>query len=295
MQLEEALGIVSIVAAGGLIGFTVACERLAHAEENHSSGPRVLVVGLLLLALVWIGWAFRAMGAHARLDEPLMVAIVLLTVPCIFFATEAEALPRRVRRGVPRARWRALLAAPFLPGGGRGVLYYLMLIAILLLGGVVIQAVKRTSPGFVFDFNGSSRVLAFGVFYLIYVLAIPLMFSRWSASPRARLIARCATIVGASLSMLLPALFGFFVGSKQWSEMDHPLNPFYMYRQLEAHRFGPVFVVLFGGAIVLLLANAPRMVRGLKEVGRASRERAQREAAPARAPAISPEDARVLS
>ena len=69
--------------------------------------------------------------------DSAIAVFLCLAVPFTFFATETERLGRRVRLHVPANRWLALLAAPLLPGGGRGLLLLLLLGPLLALAGIV--------------------------------------------------------------------------------------------------------------------------------------------------------------
>ena len=123
--------LLGLYAFGALLGLTIASERLAHPEENHSSGPRVLVTVLLLGFLGAVAWSSggRLVG-NADFAEPAIVGLSGLAFAHVFFQTEREDLPRRAALGVPSSRWLAFLVGPFLPGGGRALLLYALQVAL---------------------------------------------------------------------------------------------------------------------------------------------------------------------
>jgi hypothetical protein len=111
------LGAAAVLIAG-------AYGRLEHPAINTSSRIR-LVVTAVVVAMVVRGWFF--VGATARpggwvLAHGLIGALILLA-PGTFFVTEPERVRHSHRRWIPRSGFGAVLVAPWMPGGGRGMLF----------------------------------------------------------------------------------------------------------------------------------------------------------------------------
>ncbi|MBK7874203.1 MAG: hypothetical protein IPJ77_00350 [Planctomycetes bacterium] len=270
---------LSLMGLPGLLALAVASSRLAHAEENASTAPRVLMTGLLVFLLGMAVWAHA--GSPSRHGPFVMGLLLLMGVALcdLFFVTERESLSRRVRLLVPQGRVRALLAAPFLPGGGRGVLLFFLHV-VLILAAVAIQCVGWGTGGG----RTTGEFTSVGVFaaYVVVYLGLPMLVgSRWTDDPRMRLLLRVLIPVGTLLSVFVPALVGFLVDLPQWTRMEHPLDPVWVAVECgidgyDARALG-VAAVVVAGLVVLL--SVPRVVRGLGEVRTAAGERDQRQRA----------------
>lgn len=267
-----------LIGLPGLLALAVASSRLSHAEENASTGPRVLVTGVLFLL------ACACIVEHASSpssEGPFVMSALLIvgvTLCDLFFVTEREDLSRRARLLVPKSRGLALLAAPFLPGGARGLALFLLHLAMICVMVVIQHAFFGPNR------SGQDPVWAVAVMaaYFFAYLALPTLVSaRWSASPRARLAARAVIPAGVLASFFLPALLGFFVGERGWTRMEHALDPFWVaadgWNPGSAVRALGVAALVFAGLV--LLVSVPRLLRSLREVASASAEREQRERA----------------
>ena len=264
---------VSIVIPG-VLALGVAANSLAHAEENASTVPRVLVTSVLLVLAALLIALFVQ---DPDTDMPQAGGAVLtigITLCDMFFASEPERLGVRAREQVPRSPLAALLAFPFLPGGARGlallVLHYALILATV---GVITfwcaPAAHFSRPAFA---SALRDVAVLQVFCFAYVAIPTLLFASRSHKAGARVLTRVLVPIGALFSMFLPALVGFLVGVRDWAEMKHGFDPFWVaFGQTSDARAVHVFVWLVGG--VVLLANAPRIQRSLTETLAASRER----------------------
>lgn len=270
--------------APGMLGFAIACERLAHAEENHSSPQRVLVTALLVVALGCTAWYGSRWPRPEELIEVCVAAAFAVAVFDVLFVTERERLTRRVRLDVPRRRMLARLAAPFLPGGGRGMLLFLFHQAMIF--GVAATLILTRDPSTGSSARAGWLLWALSLFtaYLVVYVGLPaLAFTRGSDSERRLVIARLSIPVIAISSMLLPSLFGFLAGSRHWAAMEHAFNPFWLAgeRAWNGHAdeiLVQIIVLLLASLVVIL--NMPRMLAGVSEVMRASDERARSRVVP---------------
>jgi len=300
---------------GGFFG-EVACVRLAHAEENRSTGLRVLALAGLAGMVAWTAYGV-SQGADLDFVSGMAIAAQwLLLLPCAHFAIETEPLGRRVARQVPRNRLLALLATPLLPGGGRGLLFWFACEA-LVLGGATLVATQvhgatgawsrapimitgpaGTAPTVLAPptiglsgaldawwNDGLWSVLATGLFCAFY-LAVPTLIVRRTTSPMRRLRARLSVLLLFAGGIALPALVLFLQSGPRhlpgWSDpWEHAFNPFWLLD--EAWNDAPFDVAPLGTftllvvATIALLLLLPRARRGLAEVAAASAERRARE------------------
>jgi ABC-type transport system involved in multi-copper enzyme maturation permease subunit len=295
--LEPLLAGLATIVSVGALAFTIACERLSHPEENHSTGPRVLTTLLLLEILFIVGWiVVKHPSSSKGLHEPLIVALGLASLAQIFFVTESETFTRRVRLHVPRNPVLAFLATPFLPGGGRGVLLFFVH-ALLVVGAwalMLVLSAAFASKAPELPAEQIWNVIVFALYVFAYLAVTSFLFARRSFDPRTRLIARFVVPTAAMLSMFVPALIGFLVRDRNWMEMQHPMNPFYASAfDSKPERSGGAAMLLVLFALFVLAINAPRISRAIHEVQQASRARRAR-SRPAAANALV-EEARVAS
>ncbi len=268
-EVQDAiLGALTVGIAVAAFFFSAATARLAHDEENNSTGLRQTTLVVLAVGLGWMMWMFW----DTRFEDPMVggavTAFSVLGAASILFATEPERLGRRVEVTLPRNRLVAWLATPFYPGGARGLLFFIG-------GGLLITAWM-----FLFDIlNDSTRLdrgeqlvpfvlLAYGIIFIGLPSGI---FSWQSQSLGIRLAARIAIVVFFIASILLPALFGFLFGMDQWARFEHPGNVFIVIDDLWSDRnvVGPYVFVLLFGVLLTLLVNAPRLKQVVVEMRRA--------------------------
>ncbi|MBL8859062.1 MAG: hypothetical protein JNL28_11185 [Planctomycetes bacterium] len=268
---DQAIITFGFMAAALFLGTTVACERLSHPEENHSTGPRVLVTTIYASLLGFCTYMWFSLGGTARnIVEPLIMVLFIASLAHVFFVTEREDMTHRVRRSVPANRFLAILATPFLPGGGRALLLFglhvLMASAVLTVG--LVRARTRSS-GDLPDVVLFELLTAFAAYLFIYLGVVSWVARKYSARTGARWIARVAIPVTFVLGILLPAFFSFVVGGRP--DFDHALNPFVMFYNWSKAAGGAGDKVIVAAILVGLL-NLPRVVSGVLEVLRASAE-----------------------
>ena len=268
--------------AGATFGLTViafacafAATRFAHPEENRSTVLRVMATIAVLIALVWGAHLVRFFGDLTPLAVLCVPIFIGLTFFATSFATEEERLGRRVRHQVPRNRMLALLATPYFPGGGRGLLFY-GLHAFLIVGGVL--AIARWSG--VTSIFGSARttnlwlipwtLFAYGAIYVGFVTWIGHFFS---SRITGRIGARLGVPVAAVLGLVLPIIVGFLSGTDGWVNGRHPGNPAWVIEDVTEHGFTTTLYALSILGAVCLSLNVARVWRGWREVLAASTAR----------------------
>jgi len=276
--------------------FVVACGRLAHVEENRSTGLRIVATLFPLAGLPWGVWLYRSTGRE--IEALLFVAVVVLaalTLAAAAFATEPERLGRRVRKQVPKHPLLAFLATPFLPGGGRGLLLFTSL---LMLLGSALAATLFAAPPALRHLTGmaaamasagratitgadaawlSLRACAVLCLYAFTYVALPTgVLSFFPAVPR-RLAAALVPLL-ALLAFAIPTVWSLFTDSEpsRFMGTDHLGNPFWIVGDVLDHAgrsTGPSQLTLLLIAAAALVLNLPRIVRGTSEVLQESAER----------------------
>jgi hypothetical protein len=249
----------------------VACSQFTHPYENRSTGFRIYLPAVSLLCA---GLTLALVSKGERGESLVALATPLLGVSvvfCVFAATEGAELSPRVRALVPAQRARALLLAPLLPGHGRGLLYALLLVALLL--GVyplarwfgISSGVSRLYQGYI----DAGNVLAlYALFYASIAASIRRRFPEGSSRNwLARLLFAIVFVLGCALPVLIQALAQI----SGWTPLQI-LNPFWTLAELDSDASSafPILAVLTG--IALLFQIGP-MVRGMREVAAASRHR----------------------
>lgn len=280
-ELRTAEGQVSVVAyltvavIVGALAASIAMSRFAHEEENRSTPLRILITGAVAFASAWGGWLFAEFGDIDAAWGCQVAAVCLCFCPWLFAATEPEAFGRRVGNQLARSRIPPILWAPWLPGGGRGVLLFLVHAAIAIVGtqlAVTFGAVGPSDRYELFAVTASMYAYAF-----LYVGLPSGIASFFSPSGRLRAVLRIGVLIAVPVGILLPGLFGLFF-QVPFADFDHPLNPFAVLQRISARGSGDygvtiTYVVYALGALLTLLLNLPRMARGLREVALVRRAR----------------------
>lgn len=267
---------IAVVFALLCLGVTVACERIAHPDENHSTGPRLLVSITLAGFMAWLLWMSRGFGRSASSDLWMgsMVTILLAAIASVFFTTEDETMSRRVRRSVPTRRWLAVLWFPLLPGGARGLALFLVqaFVALGITGALVVLSHLSPSP-FPAGAPEAGPALGFTACMIVYLGLGSFAFHRRTKSVFMRWMARVAIAAFALLTIFAPAFVGFLMGRVDMMNLRHPLNPFWLAGwTYSGSERGPWIVVAVVVAIGVLALNVPRTWRALKETLAASDE-----------------------
>jgi hypothetical protein len=259
------------------LGITVACERIAHQDENHSTGPRILVTLALLGFMGWFLWVVGAIGRASSDDLWIGAAVMTLLAALadVFFVTEHEVLSRRVRRTVPKRRWLALLAFPLLPGGARGLVLFLAQVMLIFVFTSVLESMHTLSASMArsFDPDAVLGAVGFVAYMFVYLGVGSFAFRHRTHQAFMRWMARVAVVGLALLTIFAPAFVGFLAGDVGAMNLRHPLNPFWgtgiVYTTA---RRGPWILAACVVALIVFALNVPRILRALKETLEASDE-----------------------
>jgi hypothetical protein len=258
----SAIALLAAVAIA--LSLLVARSFLLHAFENKSTPFRVMLFTLPVLAF---GWMLAFVDASNHRDVAPVLAYALLLVGAFFglmMVTEQAELSPRLRAHAPGSQLVGVLAAPLLPGRDRGMLCFVLFVA------VVAGLAKLLWPAATTFFTSLvERMSLLTVAYAIAWLAL----GRWlrgllPASPLGNHAARFLVPVLFFLGMLLPTLFDVFAQGHvdEW-HVGHVLNPIWTIAEfVRDSRWpaapGPAWTVI--GAVALL--QLPAIARGVREV-----------------------------
>lgn len=273
-EVMQAIGAtLSVIIAVAAFFFAATCARLAHPEENRSSGLRITALAIVFCGLAWVTYI---MGT--KVDDDIVVAIAcaafaFLAVASIFFTTEPERLGRRVVATLPRNKFLATLATPFLPGGARGLLFFITS-GLLVTAWMFVYPILA-DPGFSYR-DGQAWIpfalLGYGVIYLGLPSGI---FSKGADRMAVRIISRVAILILFVASILLPPLFGFLMGIDSLEDFEHPGNVFLVVEHLfrnPMRELGQMMIVVFFVTLALAV-NAPRLYGQARELRNAMAKR----------------------
>ncbi len=257
----------------------IATVNLTFEGANRSTGIRWSCLILLLTALGWMLveahpgiLPFTAAFVLAPTNNEISVWASLLSIwlwlIALFTTTEDERLSRRVRQEAPRRwLWRFLLL-PLYPGGGRGFIYFLMCLCLLL--GVTFYLVSFVGSSPPDSAAAQKFLLALGS-YLLFYIGLTAFLGRAIRRIGSDLHATHARVLGVlvvAAGVIGPFLFVFW--SYQYAQAPSPLlmltNPFWVCWQLlhQTHEAPAYqFVVMMGG--VGLLLNVRSMAQGIRE------------------------------
>lgn len=256
----------------------IATANLTFEGANRSTGIRWTCLILLLIAVGWMmavtspGFLPSALTfGTAPSAETIAVWTGMLGIWLwlvgLFTATEDDRLSRRVRQEAPRTvAWRLLLL-PFYPGGGRGLIYFLMSLAIIV--GVSIALVRSTPSSADAMERSQMMILAvasYGVFYVGLTAFLGRGIRRVGTDLHAA-HARVLGILVVAAGIIGPFLFVLWdmrlFGSAPILMIS---NPFWVCWQLLYGTYQPPpfpVIVILGGIGVLL--NVRSLALGIRE------------------------------
>ncbi|MBL9077741.1 MAG: hypothetical protein JNL08_09565 [Planctomycetes bacterium] len=276
-----ASAMVLCAAAGAVLSSLTAQSFLLHAFENRSTGFRVFLFTLPLLAVGWMLACIEPMAWTAVLCGIVFAATLVGTLFGAFFWTEQKALSPRVRAHVPQQPLLALLAAPFLPGRDRGALCLLLYFALLAVPAALcwpVPGAHTFAPGIMVadERLGLLRMAAMTAAYAVIYLSIAKgLRSTMPAAVTGNHLARFVLPVVLLLFVLAPVLIDVLTrgGVRSW-HIGHVMNPFWTIERFAWRpERGPVVGGLVGVAGLCVLLQVRSMLHGLREVQAASAQR----------------------
>ncbi|MCA8979396.1 MAG: hypothetical protein H6831_01130 [Planctomycetes bacterium] len=264
-MLQGLAAAASIAAAVAAFFFAAACARLAHPEENRSTGLRVMTLVGIAVGLAWAtiidGWSVDedvVLGA-------VMVGHAVLALATLFFITEPERLGRRVAAKLPKSRLVRLLATPLLPGGARGLVFFVC--GSLMMSAWALGYSFIAEGRLVFTTGELDALVALPLYGVIFLGIPSALFTKRLDSLAVRGISRIVIVTGFIAAIMLPALIGFLFGLPNWADFEHPLNVFTMIHQMlrkDGH-YEEARYFLVAGTLICVALNWPRLVRAARE------------------------------
>ncbi len=270
---EFGIAVSSIVGAtllGTVLSILTAQSFLMHAYENRSTQFRVFLFALVAVAFGWL-WAFVDAAHRAEAAWGIVGFLMMFgTIFGLFMVTEQRELSPRIAAHVPSSPLAALAAAPFLPGRDRGMLAFLIHIAVLLAiaSACSTLSVPRSITHMPF------AIAAYALFWLTFAR---LLRGRLPSVTAANNITRLLVPLTMLVAILVPLLFDVFAfgGVGSW-HLGHVLNPFWTIDEIVfRHRFGNERAVLVTAIVGLAVLQLPSVWRGVREVMAASAARAK--------------------
>jgi hypothetical protein len=266
-----------ILLASVVAGFSIviATSRLAHYEENRSSGLRVLTFVMAGMFMAWVSWAYSLIPATEFVWMMTTMAIGAVTLVGIFLVSERESLGMRVKHQLPANPLLRIFLLPWLPGGGRGTLWLVMTLTMICAwGGLILEGstsfmatglVSPSSTGMLSSGNMAAlAVWSTGAYAVVYLCLPSAVFSNRSNSIGRTTLARAlipALFIGG---LIVPPLIGFVTDNTDLLQGSHVGNPFLMVDRIERGMEDASMILVVAGAVLGL--QFARIFRGVAEV-----------------------------
>lgn len=265
---EGGVGFLLLGAFVTTLLFQIACNQLAHPEENRSTGLRVTTTAALLAGLAWTSYMlFQHPSGDALSAIYIMMLFMGVAVPSTLFVSEPNPLGRRVGSEVARSGFWSRFTAPWLPGGGRGVGFYLLHLAVLMGTYPLVHLMTMKGTTYPIGDNGMFGFYGMCLYATGYVLLPGGLLSGNLGKLPVRIAARILVPFLALVLFVLPALLAFLLGIGDLDSFRHPGNPGYFVDQNWRGVGWPaawVVALVFAGSALAL--NLPRLFRGIQEV-----------------------------
>jgi len=274
---EVTSAMVLVGCAGTALSALIAQSFLMHTFENRSTGFRVFLFAMIVLAVGWVLVFIEPAHWDSALPFIVVMLALLGTVFGVFMVTEQSQLSPRVHAHVPRHPLLAQLAAPFLPGRDRGmtclVIYFGVLTAI---GWSVWSAAVASSSGFL-HFEETALVMSVmtAIYALVWLTIARIVRTKMPASVLGNHATRFLLPLLLVAACIGPLLIDAFVrgGVDDW-HMLHVLNPFWTIGEFAGRgRATTSMPTLMGLLAALAVLQLPCMLRGGREVAAARRAR----------------------
>lgn len=277
------IGLIEFLLAASfvtLIVFFVGSNQLAHPEENRSTNLRVLisiaiVVGLGVMSFNFLSPSVSGFGRDS-ISVLSIMGIFFLAFTVVGFGLEPERLGRRVAPNLPSGALRRLVITPWLPGGGRGLVYFFVHLALILAVACSLATydhVQNAMPGgssLLVDLMGDGGLAVFaGACYALVWTLLPMgLLQGFRRTHRQTMGVRGVVLLTPLILILLPNLFGVMLESRSLMNGEHAGNPgLLMDGGWDGHTQYPgILFLLVVTATASFLLNLPRIVAGLTEV-----------------------------
>lgn len=223
--------------------------------------PTVTRAGLSVALLVVIGAALVSRSSFLLLSTSKIV-LAVGAFPLVWAVTEHERAPEGTRR--PRRRLAALLAAPWIAGGGRGALFVVLHLGLLAVAALAVGALDEGLR------KATIHLLIVCAFAAIYALLPTALSSSFKDSGRKRGWLRIGMPLGTIVVFVATDILSAVAGSDRASLLVQCANPW---------KLGGLFTpagkytgtpaapwIVAGLAAFAVVVSLPRIVRGVREV-----------------------------
>jgi hypothetical protein len=263
------VSVTAVFVAGTWLAVLIATAVLSHPYENRSTPFRVFAVGVFVIAVLWLLFVMDS-GSRPEASGYLSAMLALILSPIWLWAPcEEEAMSPRVRNYVPRRA--GILSTPFLPGGGRGFLFAVLLAA---LGVGLAEVLPVVASGTV---HKSADYATAAWLYAPFAGGLArALRGRLPDGKRWSVVAFTTTVIAffvLSLGGQVLVIFGNQGSRVDWSVV-HIFNPFWTVFDGGPGWFHIAALGVLGG--LLTVAALPSVFRGIQEVGRAAAARRAR-------------------
>jgi hypothetical protein len=279
--------VLSFVIPAFILLRQIATANLTFEGANRSTGIRISCLVLLLIVLSWISVGtlrptFFSAGLPPVPFDTVFSFVgglqVFVWLVGLFATTEDERLSRRVREEVPDSPFLRALTLLFYPGGGRGFLYFLVLLTSLETVSWVIM--PRSTYGLMSGFTDpvaqARTMLVIFASYLLFYIGLTACLGRLLRRLGSDLHATHARVLGILLvafGTIAPLMFLFVYESiytHPWLMITNPfvISMIFMTPSMDGVmvQIGslsipmPFFLGLFGAAL-----NLTSMSNGIRE------------------------------
>jgi len=267
---------VGALGAASVLFGMIASAALAHEYENRSTRFRLFAFLGLLGAVLWLLWVSDSPAQLGSSVADLVGEAPWLTLPFWLWAVcEHDRLSPRVRTRVPRRRLQAWIAAPFLPGGQRGLTFVLLLAATALGSLVLVRLAIVTVPR-----PAAYRAIAIWCYVVAFAVAGRLVRRRLPRGAAYSFTALVAVVLLYALGSILPLVWVLAVEGEvgpdwRWPNLASPSMTLHALGELSEPR---ILTALAAITAVCVLLGLRDVVRGFREVLDASAERRARDA-----------------
>ncbi len=221
---------------------------------------RLVVLGIVAGAGAVAFWTYPDGSTQAQ--GIVITALLIVGLPLLWFAAEADE-PKAGRGTRPVPPW---IAAPLVPGSGRGALL-LAIVLPLSLGSFLAARLSNEPDEDLFGHDDPTQLATICMFAMCYGLAMARAARGWPAGTSRRLRAVSLTVILLAVDFFI--LLMFKLTSSSW--LQFLFFPHFLLEEVRGDgrwtRAGwPAFLVLSLVTAALLLTSLLGMARGVLEL-----------------------------
>lgn len=253
---------VSIGAALTGLLFVLTVALISPPSANRALPAKIYVTTIWLLGgLAAFAWVTKTGNTNQILAwrDPAFGILMIALLVCV---SNRDHLSQRVRRKIPRARWKRIPAFLFYNGAAGGLVWVALLFAGTFLGTWVVEKFHRTMSS---HSNFQLGFIAITAYAFAYALTA-LFLHRKIFPRRAPKIVGVITIMLAGAWALIPSIALFFVNRLSWKsvgglQLGNVFNVAFV-RDKDQNFYHLIFALSW--LLIVLLLNAKWFVRQVK-------------------------------